>query len=271
MSFFVLHGAGSDNVMDDLMSRLPYKNAAYLQKNTSYDSHGKETVIFCKAFIKNKKIRLETLTSNMDIMSVSIIRDGYVYSVLGNLEKGLKTSANPENLGFMKMSETAMQSKKIGEEIINGEKCGKYEYTRKIKGFFMDVENKITEYRNKDGFIMKSMSVPLDENNKETFLSEVIKLEKNPLINDSEFEIDKNMTYVDMTQDTTASSSGTEKSVTQQAESGRQPEDNEKDKSEELNNESGSKENVRQEVESKAVENVVEGAAGAVFKGIFGN
>jgi hypothetical protein len=190
----------SKSYMKDYFSKVPYKSVSYTQKLTNYAA-GSETPVIStsRVLYKNGKVRTEMLDEKGNPVSLGIIREGYAYTLLDlESKEGVKTEIDPRNSAFNMLIDDAgrKDAVKKGFETVNGVKCGIYEYEQVVKVLFMEVKSIITEYRNSDGFVMKTITKV--QGNDRPSVVEVIKLEKNPIFGDSKFELPKDVTYTDM-------------------------------------------------------------------------
>ncbi|MCE5299594.1 MAG: hypothetical protein LLG37_01805 [Spirochaetia bacterium] len=253
-----------------LIAKFPYKKAAYVQKLTSYSSDNAGNVTYNDVRVKDGMIRCDTLDSERKIKQTTIVRDGFVYVTYPGSGKGIKNSVTPGNMPFLSMGrEAAGNAEKTGTAAVTGEQCGIYEYTYTLKVLFMESVYRVQEYRNRDGFVMKSVTTEQGAEGKKPTVLEVVKLDKSPhIMNAADFEIDKKVSYTDYTALTNSlagafsgngeSGAADKTTGTPEAEEYKDADDN------------AAQEAVKKEVGDAVVEKAVEGAAGAIFNGIFG-
>jgi len=195
--------AESENYFKSLFLKVPYKSAIYTQINTVYiDKSETPIVSTSKVWFKEGKIRTETLDEKGQVVGLGIVRDGYAYSQMDIKSKeGFKTEIDPKNNALSMLIDTddSKNAKKTGEETVNGVNCGVYKYDQHLKVMFIETKYEITEYRNSDGFVMKTFTNTQDSEKPSTV--EVVKLERNPFVSDTKFEIPKDVTYTDLVKD----------------------------------------------------------------------
>ncbi|MCX8094565.1 MAG: hypothetical protein N3E50_10440 [Candidatus Goldbacteria bacterium] len=147
---------------DKIFSHIPYKSAQWKSK-TTITGKDKPITIEQIIFYKDDKMRTEAVmqdpSTGQKQNTITIIDDKFIYSYDKDKKQGTKISIesnsllNPEkqNIQISKCKKSAI---KKGNENINGIQCSKYEYNCKINGEIFT----ITEWRNKDGFPIKTIS-----------------------------------------------------------------------------------------------------------------
>ena len=156
--FSVLFIAATDN----LFSHIPYKSAQWKSK-TTVQGNAESMIIEQKVFYKNGKMRTEAEIKNPvsgeKQNTVTIVDDKFIYSYDKNKKQGTKMSINSEgpmnpekqNIEMLKCRKNAI---KKGNEKVNDIQCIIYEYNCMIN----NVNFSIIEWRNKDGFPVKTVS-----------------------------------------------------------------------------------------------------------------
>lgn len=192
--FSIIHAAADTSA--DLFASYPYKNASWKSKTTIKSPE--ETVTFEQSvFLKGKKMRTEGKFLNRATKEkenqIIIIDEKMMYSINPDKKQGMKYSLkspnNPAKAGS-EANKCRQAAKKTGSENINGVKCDKYEYACE----FGESDMKITEYRNKSGFAVKTVS---KMDNVVTTV-ETFDLKDNASVPDSKFIPDKNIKFMDM-------------------------------------------------------------------------
>jgi len=179
-----------------LFAGYPYKNASWKSKTTIQSPE--ETVTYEQAvFLKGKKMRTEgqffNRATNEKDNQIIIIDETCMYSINPDKKQGMKYSLKSPNNPSKNENTTNKcrdTAKKTGSENVNGVNCDKYEYTCK----FADSGIKITEYRNNNGFAIKTVS---KMDNTVTTV-ETTDLKVNASVPDSKFLPDKGIKFMDM-------------------------------------------------------------------------
>lgn len=183
---------------DTLFSHIPYKSAQWKSK-TTITGKNKPMVIEQNVFYKNGKMRTETEMKEQQTGEkqkiVTITDDKFIYSYDKNKKQGTKisissdSSMNPEKQNI-EMSKCRKSAIKKGNEKIAGVQCTKYEYTCNINNakFF------ITEWRNKDGYPVKTVSKYEDI----ITTVETFNLKTNISLPDSLFKPESGVKFMDM-------------------------------------------------------------------------
>ncbi len=175
---------------------IPYKSAVWKSKTTVKSPE--ETIKFDQTtYFKANKMRTEGVYMNPATKKkenqVIIIADKVIYMINPDTKQGVKYSLNSKNnprQAEQAFSECRQSGKKTGSEAINGVKCNIYEYSCSVSGRKV----KIKEWRAKDGFIMRSMSIM----KKMTTTADICDLKPNAQIPDSKFVPDPSIKFMDM-------------------------------------------------------------------------
>jgi outer membrane lipoprotein-sorting protein len=179
-----------------LYPHIPYKSAVWKSKTTVKSPE--ETIKFDQTtYFKANKMRTEGVYMNPATKKkenqIVIIADNVIYMVNPDTKQGVKYSLNSKNnpqQAEQAFSECRQSGKKTGSETLNSVKCDVYEYSCSVSGRKV----KVKEWRAKDGFIMRSMSIM--ENM--TTTADIYDLKPNANVPDSKFVPDPGIKFMDM-------------------------------------------------------------------------
>ncbi|HRU39741.1 MAG TPA: hypothetical protein P5511_07685, partial [Candidatus Goldiibacteriota bacterium] len=252
---------------------IPYKSAIYVQTTGLNGTNDGKYFSKAKIWYKQGLVRTEGLDDKGNVIVIVIYRGDYSYSVDKMTKMAIKTknmNCDPEIIKLMVNDERNKAVKK-GKIMYNGEKCDIYEYNYMDKEDKGKIKYKVTEYRNKEGFILKSISEPVGKKDEKPFITEISGLIKNPVINDSLFEVPKDQEFTDLSWMTSkGEEGGGPQSGNDKAEAAMVKENAGETADSNAVNAENDKEERRDDGDNKVMEKVLENAAGAVFKGIFG-
>ena len=183
---------------DKLFSHIPYKSAKWKSK-TTVTGKSEPMTIEQTVFYKKGKMRTEAQMKNPSTgqkqNTITIIDDKFIYSYDKDKKQGTRMSVgsegpmNPEKQNI-EMSKCRKTATKKGDEKINGVPCTIYEYTCMInKAKFF-----ITEWRNKDGYPIKTVSKYQDI----VTTVETFDLKTNVSLSDSLFKPESDIKFMDM-------------------------------------------------------------------------
>jgi hypothetical protein len=196
---FIIPAAAATSATD-VFSWIPYASAGWDAK-TITESGASKNMIDQKVMFKGKKMRMESLLTDKNtgkqVNQVMIVTNKIMYILNMDEKTGTKFSmdnaANPEKY----MAQTAKyreNAKKTGSETINGIACGIYKYTYVLDGQDNGEKMDVTEWRAKDGFVVKNITKWKDS----ITTSVVSNLEKDIVLSNAIFEPSLDIKIVDM-------------------------------------------------------------------------
>lgn len=196
---FVLSAAAATPATDVFLW-IPYGSAGWDSKTTT-ESGASKNIIDQKVMFKGKKMRMESLLTDKStgkkVNQVMIVTNKIMYIINMDEKTGTKFSmdnaANPEKY----MTQAAKYRKnatETGSEKINGIVCGIYKYVYVLDGQNNEDKMDVTEWRAKDGFVVKSIMKW-----KGSITTNVVSnLDKNIVFSDAIFEPSSEIKIVDM-------------------------------------------------------------------------
>jgi|DewCreStandDraft_4_1066084.scaffolds.fasta_scaffold09951_4 hypothetical protein len=264
----------------EIISKFPYKSLIFTQRHQMY--WGEHLITQdTKIYMKNRKIRSENLNDDNSIKDITIIdvNEKIAYNYSPGKNSGMKVKINNKALESFYGSTKRLSANKKGKEKFNGENCDIYEYYNDVTIFNQTVRYKITEWRNKDGFVLKTMQEEMNESKKEKpSIIEVVKYQKNPKIDDNLFIPPKDVAFSDQSNllsiFTSDSKTKTSKNISKQETNKNTDIAVKEDSINNTNNNEDKEENMEQkeenDIQNKIVDTVKEQAVDSVIKGIFG-
>lgn len=192
--------ASAAETVSDIFSYIPYSSASWDSKTIS-ESDGKTTTIEQTVMFKGKKMRMEGVLTDSStgkkVNQVMIMTNKAMYIINKDEKSGTKFStesaANPEKYREQS-AKYRKNAKKTGSETINGIACDIYTYSYFFDGQESGDKINMTEWRAKDGFVVKSVSEWKDTKTTSTASN----LKKNVTLADSLFEPAADIKIVDM-------------------------------------------------------------------------
>jgi outer membrane lipoprotein-sorting protein len=192
--------AGTASTGTDMFSYIPYSSASWDSQSTT-ESGGETTVLSQSIMFKGKKMRMESVitdkSSGNKVHQAMIMTNKVMYIINEDEKSGSKFSmdsaANPEKYRA-KAAKYRNTAKKTGSETINGIPCGIYKYTYDYDGQESGEKMNVTEWRSKDGFVIKNIS----EWKGSKITNLVSNIKKNPALSDSLFEPAADIKIIDM-------------------------------------------------------------------------
>ncbi|HRU38251.1 MAG TPA: hypothetical protein P5511_00130 [Candidatus Goldiibacteriota bacterium] len=180
----------------DMFGHIPYKSAQWKSK-TTVDGPDEKFTFEQSVFYSNKKMRTEgdfvNRATGEKEPQVTIIDSEYMYSYNPVKKQGMKYSLKSAGNPAAVESEQAKcreSAKKTGSEKVGGVVCDKYEYSCKIGNSNV----KITEFRDKSGFVIKTVS----KMDNITTTVETSGLKINASIPSSKFSPENGVKFMDM-------------------------------------------------------------------------
>lgn len=183
---------------------IPYETAEYIVKTSFPDGNSKEKkkktrYITQKMTVKGQMVMIESAKGTKAVLGgyKIIMRDGYIYEFDETKRTGKKYRfKNPlyrnETMAAIPAGTTTI---KKGKGKINGVNCDIFEYESIKTMFYIDEKYLNTDWRNKDGFLMKKAETSESKYGKNIKIIEVFNLKKNHKIDDYFFEIPKDIDF----------------------------------------------------------------------------
>ncbi len=257
----LLFSSESGSVLSHLKS--PYKT---LKIKTKTNAWGKESEgkLFYNGFISGDRIRSELVDEKNEPLTISILKEGWIYQRFAGKKSGWKIKLTDMNaqMNIFAPAQDNSSSVKTGKEKICGQDCDVYEYTKTSNVLFIETKYKITEWKNRDGFIMKQVTEKIGEApDEKPSVYEVISFEKNARIDASLFEPDKTVEYADMSDPVKAIFGGSSNTTAARSSSAAE-QDEEED---------GGEEESRAAINADDLINTTAKQAENVLKSLFGN
>ncbi|MCX8094406.1 MAG: hypothetical protein N3E50_09625 [Candidatus Goldbacteria bacterium] len=198
-SYSLCFSEEKDLYKSEVLSKIPYKSVYFTQKNDYY-LFNKQIIENYKIWKKNDKIRSEKIDENGNINTITIVntkeKKAYIYMPGEKEGMYVDIKENDEVMQFFFGNSNRLAAKKVGEDKYNNEKCEIYEFFFTVNFWGYNSNYKVTEFRNKDGFVLKTITENTDskEGNKPQII-EVLSYKKNPSINDKIFEIPTDIVF----------------------------------------------------------------------------
>lgn len=193
------------SINESMFSYIPYKSATWNEKRTIQSEAGVNT-IEQNVWYKDSKMRTEgeyvDRESGKKADQVIIVTDKFIYILFPQMKKGMKKPIDEgtDAQQTQSLNKFRKDAKKSGSEKINGENCDIYKYTFNTTNGENKIYAEVTEWRNSDGFPLKSETYMKISGGKETTMktvTEISNLKTNADVPDSKFVPDSSIELMD--------------------------------------------------------------------------